>query len=93
MRLSPRKIRDLAGKLAVWIDARDDMEILKSRDALTLELAAAIRDELALEDDLDRDVERVLARYRSQIDAQTMDVALLRDKIKKQLARERGIVI
>ncbi len=93
MRLSPRKIRDLAGKLTVWIDAREDTEFLKSQDAVTLLLATAIRDELALEDDLDRDVERVLAQYRSRIDAQSMDIALLRDKIKKQLARERGIVI
>jgi len=93
MRLSPRKIRDLADKLAAWLETREGTEVLKGREPVALALAAGIRDELALEDQLDRDVEKVLDQYRSRIDAQNLDVALLRDKIKKQLARERGIVI
>jgi hypothetical protein len=93
MRLSPKKIQALSAKLTGWLEARPDTGIQKGRDAVTLLIASTIREELALEDELDREVEKVLARYRSRIDAQSLDVSLLRDKIKKQLARERGIVI
>lgn len=44
-------------------------------------------------EELEEEVERVLGQYRSQIDSQNMDIEVLRQKIKRQLAREKGIVL
>ena len=93
MRLSEPKIQYLAGKMADWLAGREDVELVATRPLLARELAAVIRDELRLEDDLDLDVEAVLAQYRKQIDSESMDVNALRQKIKRQLARERGIIL
>jgi hypothetical protein len=92
MRLTDAKIRYLSGKLADWLQARADLELLRGRDDLARELGTVIRDELRLEDELEEEVERVIRSYRDRIGAD-VDVAVLRLKIKKQLARERGIVL
>ncbi len=93
MRLPPHKIKDLAERLAVRLESREGTELLRGRGPVAREIAAAITEDLAGEDRLDREVASVLEQYRAQIDGGGMDVALLRDKIKKQLARERGIVL
>jgi hypothetical protein len=92
MRLTDAKIRYLSEKLAAWLDGRDDVALPKGREVLALELARAIRDELHLEDALEAEVEQIIRSHRAKIGAD-VDVSLLRQKIKKQLARERGIVL
>jgi hypothetical protein len=92
MRLTDAKIRYLSEKLAAWLEARDDVVLPRGRDAVALELARVIRDELRLEDELEAEVEQVIRSHRSRIGAD-VDVSLLRRKIKKQLAKERGIVL
>lgn len=93
MRLSEPKIRYLADKMASWLGEMKGMELRVSPDAISREIAAVIREELRLEVELDEEVERVLGRYRREIDSQNVDLAVLRQKIKKQLAKERGIVL
>jgi hypothetical protein len=93
MRLSEPKIRYLSGRLAAWLAEREDTEILASREAMAAEIGTTIRLEMRVEEELEADVERVLGQYRKQIDSQNMDVELLRQKIKRQLAKEKGIVL
>lgn len=93
MRLSGPKIQSLGEELAAWLGGREDVEVLVTAERLARELSAVIRDELGLEDQLDQDVEALLRQHRSQIQGQEVDLSLLRQKIKKQLARERGIVL
>ena len=93
MRLSEPKIRYLADKMAAWLEDMDAMEVRSPKDVLARELAAVIRAELRLEVELDEAVEQVLGQHRRQIDSQKMDLSVLRQKIKKQLAKERGIVL
>jgi hypothetical protein len=93
MRLSEPKIRYLADKMAAWLEGMEGTEVRGPKDALSRELAAVIRAELRLEVELEEEVERVLGQHRRQIDSQNMDLSVLRQKIKKQLAKERGIVL
>src|SRR5262245_41046902 len=93
VRLSERKIKYLAGKMSDWFARRPDVKLLGKREAVELAIARAITQELRLEDELDDEVERVLKTYQTQIRGQNMDVALLRQKVKVQLAREKGIVL
>lgn len=93
MRLSENKIRYLSEKLVRLLEARDDVRLVQGPDPLAMELASVIREELREEDLLDEEVEKVIRQNRRQIDAGNVDLSVLRMKIKKQLARERGIVL
>lgn len=93
MRLSERKIRYLSGKMVRWLAARSDVKLLDRPEVVELAIARAIGEELRLEDDLDDEVEKVLKEHQASIRGQNMDLMLLRQKIKAQLAREKGIVL
>jgi hypothetical protein len=93
VRLSERKIRYLSDRIVTWMERRGDVEFLDRADVVALAVARAIALELKQEDDLDDEVEKMLKDYQNQIRGQNMDLMLLRQKIKAQLARERGIVL
>ena len=93
MRLSGPKIQYLGEALASWLEGREDVEVVAGPERLARELSTVIRDELRLEDELDEEVEALLRQHQSQIQGQDVDLTILRRKMKKQLARERGIVL
>ncbi|HEX7880683.1 MAG TPA: DUF507 family protein [Candidatus Eisenbacteria bacterium] len=93
MRLSERKIRYLSDRIVSWMEKRGDVEFIDRPEVVALAVARAVTQELKQEDDLDDEVEKVLKDYQNQIRGQNMDLMLLRQKIKMQLARERGIVL
>lgn len=91
MRLSERKIRYLSDKITSWLDRRGDSELLDRPEVVSLAVARAMTQELKIEDELDDEVEKVLKTYQTQIRGQNMDMTLLRQKVKAQLAREKGL--
>jgi hypothetical protein len=93
MRLTEAKIRYLAARMVAELTRRDDVSLTREPEAVESEIAGVIRENLVAEDALDRDVETVMGRYRREIASGNMDVELLRQKVKKQLARERGLVV
>ena len=92
VRVSEEKIRFLAERIARWLAAREDVQAAAS-EILAGEVARLFREDFRREDALDADVEQVMGRYRRQIESEKADLGLLRQKIKKQLAKERGIVL
>jgi hypothetical protein len=93
VRLSERKIKYLSARITSWLAGRSDVELLERPEVVELAIARAIYQELHLEDELDDEVERVIKSYQTQIRGQNMDLTLLRQKIKLQLAKEKGIVL
>jgi len=93
MRLTEAKVRYLAARVVAELGRRDDVSVIAAPEDVESEIAKVIRENLLAEIALDRDVETVMERYRREIASGKMDVDLLRQKIKKQLAKERGIVI
>ena len=93
MRLSERKIKYLSARITSWLAGLSDVELLERSEVVELAIARAIFQELHLEDELDDEVERVIKSYQTQIRGQNMDLTLLRQKIKLQLAKEKGIVL
>ena len=92
MRLTEAKIRQLAAKVAAELGRRDDVTWPAGSAPVEAEIARVIRENLLEEDALDREVETMLGRYRKEIASGHLDVGVLRQKIKKQLAKERGVV-
>lgn len=93
MRLTEAKIRQLAAKVAGELGKRDDVTLIAGLEAIEAEVSRVIRENLLEEDALNREVETMLGRYRKEIASGNLDVGVLRQKIKKQLAKERGVVL
>lgn len=93
MRLSEAKVRYLAAHVTGELERHEDVTFAGAPETVATEVARVIRDNLLAEDALDRDVEATMGRYRREIASGNLDVELLRQKIKKQLAKERGLVV
>ncbi|HYV51052.1 MAG TPA: DUF507 family protein [Dongiaceae bacterium] len=92
MRLTDAKIRYLAARMVQELGRREDVSVIGAPETVESEIAKVIRENMLAEDALDRDVEKMMERYRREIASGNMDVELLRQKMKKQLAKERGMV-
>ncbi len=93
MRLTEAKVRNLAARIVAELSGRDDVSVIAAPETVEADIAKVIRENLLAEDALDREVETVMERYRREIASGKLDVDLLRQKIKKQLAKDRGVVI
>ena len=93
MRLTEAKIRYLSDRVVDLFKGRDEIVWTAAPEVVGSEVARVIRENLLQEEVLDADVEKVVRRYRREIESQKADILVLRQKIKKQLARERGIVL
>ena len=92
MGLPPRLIEFMAFRIAQMLIERGDV-VVSDPNRLEEIIEKAIRDELALEDQLDEEVRRILARYADEIQRSQAEYHELFRKIKQRLAKERGIVL
>jgi hypothetical protein len=93
MRLSDRKIESLADKIASWMEANADIEILASTGAIRAAIAGEFLEEKQLERQLDEDVDKILEQNEPLMRSQSVDPWVMRKKVRQQLARDRGIVL
>lgn len=93
MRLSNRKIEHLGKRVLKLM--QDDPRIHPSAnvDLVLRAVEDAVADNLRLEEEIDEEVERLLAQNLNEIRAMEMDVGALRAKIKRELARKRKFVL
>lgn len=92
MRLTPAKVDDLV---------RQIMESLKHAEGVTVvnenRAAAIVRDvileDLKREDALEDEARAVLRKHANQIHGDNLDYNLLFQRTKKQLAKEKGIIL
>ncbi len=92
MRLTPSKVDDLARQMLRALAECSGAEILDEKKAAAV-LRQVFLDDLKAEDDLDEQVRALLRRHASQIHGENLDYELLFQRAKKQLAREKGIVL
>ncbi len=93
MRLSDRKIESLAEKIASWMEANADVEILGSPEDVRAAIAGEFMEEKELERQLEDDVDKILEENEPLMRTQGVDRQVMRKKVRQQLARERGIVL
>lgn len=93
MRLSNRKIEYLGRRVLKLM--QDDGRIHPSgnTDLVLRAVEDAIAENLRVEDEIDQEVEKLLAQNANEIRAMEMDVGALRAKIKRELARKRRFVL
>jgi len=60
---------------------------------LVVRVTAVIEGELTLEDQLNRDARELLKQYQRQIDSGQVDYHRMFTMVKRQLAKDRGVIL
>ncbi len=91
MRVSPKQVEQMATAVVAGLLEKG---LAKGTQA-TLEAAVrqAIAEDLAVEEALDQEVERLLAPHAAKMDEEGADYRKMFTLLKQKLARERGIVL
>jgi hypothetical protein len=93
MRLKKERIAALAETLVDRLTAQHFVRPETPKPDLALSLERIITNELMIEDRLDAEVRRILETNRVQIEKDQVDERKMFLMIKKQLAKERGIIL
>ena len=93
MRLSKDLINHIADAMALSLENKGLVRLKKPRKDLAAKIAETITADLAAEDRLNREVEKILAAYESEISKGQMDYRKVFELTKQKLAKERGMVL
>lgn len=93
MRLSSRKVEYLSGKILKLLQDNRNMHLVTHPDLAQRAVADVIWANLRAEEELEDEVERLLDAHRGEIQGQEMDLTVLRQKMKRELARKRGFTL
>lgn len=93
MRLKKERITALAETLVDRLTAQRFVRPEAPKPELASSLERIITNELMIEDRLDAEVRRILETYRVQIEKGQVDERKMFLMIKKQLAKDRGILL
>jgi hypothetical protein len=93
MRLKKERITALAQTLVDQLTEQQAIRLEASKAELISSLEQTITEELLIEDRLDAEVRQILETYRVQIEKGQVDERKMFLMIKKQLAKERGIIL
>lgn len=93
MRTSPERVAHLARRLTERLMTPRLIEPRTSKGDVIGAVEKVIADELAIEDRLDQEVRQMLRQYQSQIDRGEVDYGKMFQMIKRQLVKDRGIVL
>ena len=93
MKLSPERIAALAGQMVEKLVAGGMIEPVADRRVLTVSLERVIVDELSVEDRINADAKELMRKYESEIARGQMNEQQLFQMIKKQLVKEKGVVL
>jgi len=93
VRLSSRKVEYLSGKILKLLQDNRNMHLVTHPDLAQRAVADVIWANLRAEEELEDEVERLLDAHRGEIQGQEMDLTVLRQKMKRELARKRGFTL
>jgi len=93
VKLSPERIAALAGQLVEKLVAGGMIEPVADRRVLTVSLERVIVDELSVEDRISAEAKELMRQYESEIARGKLNEQQLFQMIKKQLVKEKGVVL
>ncbi len=93
MRLTKEMIKEISEAVVHSIETKKMARLLRPFDTISVKIAEVIAADLAAEDRLDLEVEKLLSSYEAEIARGGMDYRKLFEMTKQRLARERGIVL
>jgi hypothetical protein len=93
VKFSPERVSALAGQLVAKLVSGELIEPIADRRVLTVSLERVIVDELSVEDRINAEAKELLRKYESEIARGQMNEQQLFQMIKKQLVKEKGVVL
>ena len=93
MKLNQARIKSLSHALLERLLRGRFIELKTDQPGMTGRLEKVITDELLLEDRLNQEVDQILRAYESEIEKGNVDYHRMFQLTKKQLAKERGIIL
>lgn len=93
VRLSNRKIEHLGKRILKLMQEDPRIHPAGNTDLVLRAIEDAMVDNVRTEDEIDQEVEKLLAQNVNEIRAMEMDVGALRAKMKRELARKRKFVL
>ena len=92
MRLSPDDIQYISRKIIKVLVAQERIEV--DDENLVIEgIARVIVEELQVEDRLNEEVREVLVQHSAQMDRSDITYSEMFKKVKRELAKQKGIVL
>jgi hypothetical protein len=93
MRMSSRKVQYLAEKIIEQLSDKLKAKWPEGEQTAVQAIVAAIREDLEIEEEIDREAEKYIDENLRRIERENMDLYVLRKKIREELARKRGVVL
>ncbi len=93
MRISPRKIEYLADRILAMVQDHALIHLASNVETVWKTVADTIFANMREEEEIDGEVEALLAKHKGEIQGLEMDVADLRRKFKREVARKRGFTL
>ena len=93
MRLSKERIAHLAESLAQRLTQQKLVALSGSHQALVETLGRTVTEELLVEDKLNDEVRTLMKKYEAEIEKGQVDYQKMFLMVKKQLAKDRGVIL
>ena len=93
MRLRKKLIDYVAQTVATSLLDKELLTLNGSEETLTAEIRRLITEDLLVEDRLNEEVKDILRAHTSEIDRGNIDYARMFAMVKKQLVKERGLIL
>jgi hypothetical protein len=93
MKLSKERIAHIAESLAQRLTQQKMVALTGSHQALVETLGHAIMEELSAEDKLNAEVRTLMKKYEAEIEKGQVDYQKMFLMVKKQLAKDRGVIL
>jgi hypothetical protein len=93
MKLSPERIEALASQLVERLTAERMLEPVLARKALASSLAHVVENELKIEDRINAEAKELMRKYEGEIARGQLNEQQLFQMIKKQLVKEKGVIL
>ncbi len=93
MRLSKEQIEKISRLILENLKKKELILFKASEDVVLERIIEIITADIKKEDELDREVEKILSQHTGEIESGRIDYRKMFNMIKHKLARERGIVL
>jgi hypothetical protein len=93
MRLRKKLIDHIAKTVADSLVEKDLLALDVALEIVTAEISRLITTDLAVEDRLNEEVKAILRAHTQEIDRGNIDYARMFAMVKKQLVKERGLIL
>jgi len=93
MKFSQERVAALSALLVDKLTASGMIEPVGDRKALVLSLERVVTEELSVEDRLNVQAKALMRKYEAEIAKGRLDEQELFTRIKKQLAKEQGVIL